>query len=147
MNSVFSSDEISDSFWSPAMNRSSSEWAFERYLEELSDPVTETNPRPPFANSLTASAVSSTSVGSQSSTTKQPDGDDDVVEIKKPDFQDQHHYPNHQIHFSHPPPLDHSPSVPVDSDQYRAFLKTKLDLACAAVALARVYISRFLFLC
>lgn len=31
-----------------------------------------------------------------------------------------------------------SPSVPVDSEEYREFLKSKLHLACAAVAMKRV---------
>lgn len=142
MNSVFSLDEISDSdsFWLTAMNRSSSEWALERFLQELSGP--ETSHRPPFTNLLTASSVPSSSVGSQSSTTKPQDSEDGAVEIKKSDFQNQHH-PNHH---SHPPPLGGPSSVPVDSDHYRTFLKIQLDLACAAAACARVYTSLLLFL-
>ncbi|KAK9282354.1 hypothetical protein L1049_005271 [Liquidambar formosana] len=41
MDTAFSVDEISDPLWSasaPAMNRSSSEWAFERFLEETLKP-------------------------------------------------------------------------------------------------------------
>ncbi|PON95010.1 Basic-leucine zipper transcription factor [Trema orientale] len=132
MNSVFSVDEISDPYWSssPAMNRSASEWALERFLEEFSTPTTSTASHRPTLPATTA--VASPSVASQSSTSKFPEGDDEVVEIKKPDNQRHHH--------RYPPSSDSSsavPMLPLDSDQYREFLKNQLDLACAAVALTR----------
>lgn len=137
MNSVFSVDEISDQYWStsPAMNRSASEWALERFLEEFSTPTTATatnhrSPAPVTAP-MTVSSVASPSVASQSSTSKFPEGDDEVVEIKKPENR------NHL----QPPSSDSSSAGPVlriDSDQYHQFLKNQLDLACAAVALSRV---------
>lgn len=122
MNSVFSVDEMSDGLWSstPVMNRSSSEWALERFLEEFSSPAV--TPRPPMADPLAVPSVASPSVASQSSTSKRYDGDDEVVEIKKPDNR-------------HDPA---SSTTAIDSDQYREFLKNQLDLACAAVALTRV---------
>ncbi|KAM6565223.1 hypothetical protein CsatB_025221 [Cannabis sativa] len=128
MNSVFSIDDISDSYWStsPAMNRSASEWALERFLEEFSTPTTATlNHRP---HPMTA-PTSSPSLLSQSSSSKFPEADDEVVEIKKPE--------NHRHHL---PSSDASSTVtmlPGDSDSYREFLKNQLDLACAAVALTR----------
>ncbi|XP_015891498.2 light-inducible protein CPRF2 isoform X2 [Ziziphus jujuba] len=123
MHSVFSVDDISDTFWAsnPAMNRSASEWAFERFLEEFSSPAA--TPRTPLPDSLPASSVASSSVASESSTSKRQDRGDEVVEIKKHD------------HLS--PPLNPSSTALTDSDQYRAFLKNRLDLACAAVALTR----------
>ncbi|KAL5561804.1 hypothetical protein UlMin_031551 [Ulmus minor] len=137
MNSIFSVDEISESYWSSSseMNRSASEWAFEKFLEEFSTPTTTTTtPRPPVADSLTISSVPASSVASQSSTTKRQDGDDEVVEIKKPE--------NLLSNNPRPPPsLDPSPSVRPNSDQYREFLKNQLDLACAAVALTRESLS------
>jgi hypothetical protein len=103
MDRVFSVDDISDQFWSSPpdhlpesngensskmMNRSSSEWAFQRFLQEADK--------------------------------------EDVVEIK---YQD------------HPPvtaPVVIScvapPNVPIDSEEYQVFLKSRLNLACAAVA-------------
>lgn len=129
MHSVFSVDDISDAFWAsnPTMNRSASEWALERFLEEFSAPAA--TPRTPLPDSLTESSLASSSAASQSSTSKRQDGDDEVVEIKKPDR-----------HQRLPPPLNPSSTALTDYDQYRTFLKNQLDLACAAVALTRVYI-------
>ncbi|KAG6418113.1 hypothetical protein SASPL_120312 [Salvia splendens] len=114
MDSVFSVDDISDGFWSPhappvflqddadveplsssaaaGMNRSSSEWAFQRYLQEATSPdhVITTLPA------------------------------DDIVKIKA-----NHHQP------PAPPPLN----IPTDQDEYQEFLKSRLELACAAFAL------------
>ncbi|XP_062080917.1 light-inducible protein CPRF2 [Humulus lupulus] len=123
MNSVFSIDDISDPYWStsPAMNRSASEWALERFLEEFSTPTTATlNHRP---HPMTV--ATSPSLVSQSSTSKFPEADDEVVEIKKPE--------NHRHHL----PSSDATMLPGDSDSYREFLKNQLDLACAAVALTR----------
>ncbi|CAH8272534.1 unnamed protein product [Arabidopsis lyrata] len=85
MEKVFSDEEISGNHhWSvngtTAMNRSASEWAFHRFIQESS-----------AGESTTACGVS----------------------VSSP------------------------PNVPVDSDEYRAFLKSKLNLACAAVAMKR----------
>lgn len=70
------------------MNRSSSEWAFQRFLQEV-----------------TAAAAT-------------PLPNADVIDIKS----------NH--HFSPPPP----PKIPSDTEEYQTFLKSRLELACAAVA-------------
>ncbi|ESQ32317.1 hypothetical protein EUTSA_v10004611mg [Eutrema salsugineum] len=93
MEKVFSVEEFSGNLlWSElakeadgttAMNRSDSEWAFHRFIQESSA----------AGEATTASGVS----------------------------------------VSGPP----SPSVPVDSEEYREFLKNKLNLACAAVAMKR----------
>ncbi|KAG2305521.1 hypothetical protein Bca4012_059588 [Brassica carinata] len=86
MEKTLSVEEISGNhLWSElaketnGMNRSDSEWAFQRFIQESSA------------------------------------GEEAGVSV------------------SGPP----SPSVPVDSDEYREFLKSKLNLACAAVALKR----------
>ncbi|KAG9159541.1 hypothetical protein Leryth_026135 [Lithospermum erythrorhizon] len=86
MDKVFSVENMSDQFWSshPTLNRSSSEWAFQRFLRE---------------------AVTATS---RKHVTPDPD--------------------------PHP---GSGPGIPVDSEEYQAFLKNKLDLACKAVALTR----------
>ncbi|KAG7556846.1 Basic-leucine zipper domain [Arabidopsis suecica] len=90
MEKVFSDEEISGNHhWSvngtTAMNRSASEWAFQRFIQESS--------------AATDDGESTTACG---------------VSVSSP------------------------PNVPVDSDEYRAFLKSKLNLACAAVAMKRV---------
>ncbi|CAE6125772.1 unnamed protein product [Arabidopsis arenosa] len=89
MEKVFSDEEISGNHhWSvngtTAMNRSASEWAFQRFIQESS--------------AATDDGESTTACG---------------VSVSSP------------------------PNVPVDSDEYRAFLKSKLNLACAAVAMKR----------
>ena len=126
-HSAFPADEISDisdTFWasSPSlpMNRSASEWAFEQFLEEV---VSAPPPPPPPA------------VFANSSTSKREEADEEVVEIKKPDRVLQH------LNCPPPPPSDPPSAAPIDSDQYREFLKSKFDLACAAVALTRVITS------
>ncbi|XP_058086769.1 light-inducible protein CPRF2-like isoform X2 [Magnolia sinica] len=128
MDRVFSVDGISESLWSPphssqairiaeaagggggrakkedtmaTMNRSSSEWAFQRFLQEASISQIQSPPPPPTRGSV--------------------DDDDEVVEIKEP-----------------PPPSDPSHDAPVESDDYQQMLKRRLELACAAVAMARV---------
>lgn len=73
------------------MNRSSSEWAFQRFLQE-------------------ATAAAAT-----------PLPNDDVIDIMS----------NH--HFIPPSPS----KIPLDTEEYQTFLKSRLELACAAVALTR----------
>lgn len=127
-------DEITDSFWAPSpapsaadvaagagasrgpMNRSPSEWFFEKFLEEaairgsssLSSTKVAGNPSPNPDSNPNASVSSKGGV------------DDDVVEIKRPLLQEGD------------PPTD------VDPGEYAALLKKKLDMYCAAVAMPRV---------
>lgn len=138
MHSAFPADEIadiSDTFWasSPSlpMNRSESEWAFEQFLEE----VVSAPPAATLANTdqLTVSSVAS----AHSSTSKREEADEEVVEIKKPDRLQQ---PQQHLNCPLPPPPSTAPI-----DQYRELLKSKLDLACAAVALTRVITTLSLF--
>ncbi|KAL5712428.1 hypothetical protein ACHQM5_014603 [Ranunculus cassubicifolius] len=114
MDRVFSVEEISNPFWQspsssssmvedPKMNRSASEWAFQRFLEELPSPST-------------------------SSVTIQANGEKDVVEIKKLLPVVNPNLPNQ---------VDVPPNVPIGSDEYQAYLKRNLELACAAVAMSR----------
>ncbi|KAJ6920574.1 hypothetical protein NC651_014226 [Populus alba x Populus x berolinensis] len=125
MNSVFSVDDFSGPFWpspppsppstAPAMNRSESEWALEKFLLEVS-----------AASVSSDTNIAAPSALSQSSTSSIPpeNGEDEVVEITK--------HPN-----PHPQPLGRNLTNPIDSDEYRAFLKSKLDRACTAVAMSR----------
>ncbi|XP_010274217.1 PREDICTED: light-inducible protein CPRF2 isoform X2 [Nelumbo nucifera] len=139
MDRVFSVGDISDQFWPPPpvasppppahsstaqqgedfkMNRSSSEWAFQRFLQEASS-VAATSP----PSATAASSVPPPFSSAKTSERPAVGGDDEVVEIEK----------------SQPPPTlsDPSPSVPIDSEEYQAYLKSRLNLACAAVALSR----------
>ncbi|RVW96084.1 Light-inducible protein CPRF2 [Vitis vinifera] len=130
MDRVFSVDEIPEQFWasppssskepSSQMNRSASEWAFQRFLQESSSP--------PSSSSVSASG---------------PSAENDVVELKVP-IDDPKPTP------APPAPatsLDPPPNVPIDSEEYQAFLKSRLNLACAAVALSRQTIWSLEFPC
>uniref|UniRef100_A0A6M2F5K2 BZIP domain-containing protein n=1 Tax=Populus davidiana TaxID=266767 RepID=A0A6M2F5K2_9ROSI len=137
MNSVFSVDDFSDPFWlspppppsstDPKMNRSESEWAFENFLKEIAS----------VPSSASETHTAAPSVLSQSSTSSIPpdNGEDEVVEITKHPIH--HHHHQHPIPNPHPQPLDRNLTAPIDSEEYRALLKSKLDLACAAVAMSR----------
>ncbi|XP_023004856.1 light-inducible protein CPRF2-like isoform X2 [Cucurbita maxima] len=149
MHTFFSSEDLLDSsFWSSppppsssppshspfrspepslAMNGSLSEWALERFLEEVSSFPVNSYPST-TSNRVTVSPVDVASPASQSSTSKR-DEDDEIVEIKKADCDHDRSQPI--------PSLDPSKMVRSDSDRYRMFLKNQLDMACAAVARSR----------
>ena len=142
MNSVFSVDDFSDPFWqspppppppatAPAMNRSESEWALEMLLQEVSGVSVS-------SSSASETHTAAPSVLSQSSTSSIPpeNGEDEVVEITKHPIHHHHHHHHHPN--PNPQPLDPNLMAPTDSEEYRAFLKSKLDLACAAVAMSMV---------
>ncbi|XP_060218185.1 light-inducible protein CPRF2 isoform X1 [Lycium barbarum] len=146
MDRVFSvDDDMSNHFWSSApppptadsptssaaaaansyskmmMNRSSSEWAFQRFLQEAAGTTT-----PTMASSSSSSHHN------------------DVVEIKDENLSSTPNNNNNNLDSSSTalnskqattsfPPQN----IPTDSEEYQAFLKSRLDLACAAVALSR----------
>ncbi|EEF31109.1 light-inducible protein CPRF2 [Ricinus communis] len=151
MDRVFSVDGISEQFWSPPLpppppsssssaedsskkiNRSASEWAFQRFLQE-------------------ANSVASTTDSSSSSDVVVRDNhktsDDAVVEIKD-NKNNTNKYNDSSVSSANaqisngrcaPPPFNAAappPNIPADSEDYQAFLKSKLNLACAAVAQSR----------
>jgi len=148
MDRVFSvDDDIGDHFWSTPptaelgvdsptsaataaisyskmMNRSSSEWAFQRFLQEAAGTTTSSPPLPP-------------TMASSSSSSHQ----NDVVEIKDENLSTPNLNSSTALNskpaatsFASAPPQN----IPVDAEEYQAFLKNRLDLACAAVALTRV---------
>ncbi|NP_001312947.1 light-inducible protein CPRF2-like [Nicotiana tabacum] len=147
MERVFSmEDDIGDHFWSTPptadlgvdsptaaaavsyskmMNRSSSEWAFQRFLQEATAAGTSTS-SPPQPPTMTASSSSSSH-------------QNDVVEIKDENLSIPNLNPSTALNskpassFGLAPP----PNIAVDSEEYQAFLKSQLHLACAAVALTR----------
>ncbi|KAI7740576.1 hypothetical protein M8C21_033282 [Ambrosia artemisiifolia] len=149
MDRMFSVDDIAGHFWSPppaeaaaaadedessssssvsknnnrsTMNRSMSEWQFQCFLQE---------------NSLPNESLSSG-----------PTHKDVVVEIKdqdeQQDFQDKDHKKESCGEGATTTTTTTSfgggsgvVNVPVDSEEYQAYLKSRLNLACAAVALTR----------
>ena len=123
MNRVFPVDEIADSFWSGTggnissgpMTRSESEWALMNFVEQC----TESEIPPPE----TPAAISADVVSPVESSSSKPDELDELLHLPSNPF----------------------PMAAVDSDEYRAFLKSKLDLACAAVA-QRVSLSLYTFI-
>lgn len=158
MDRMFSVDDIAGHFWSPSpaagaadedessssssaskrkstpamMNRSMSEWQFQRFLQEASAPPESTSSRP-----------------------------NEVVEIKDQDELREKNQPSSTTTAT----LKNNesgrttgsatgggaaattsfgasiaggpPNVPIDSEEYQAYLKSRLNLACAAVALTR----------
>ncbi|XP_010515998.1 PREDICTED: basic leucine zipper 25-like [Camelina sativa] len=150
MHIVFSVDDLTESFWpvpppapspgsapAPApshnmadgMTRSQSEWAFHRLLNELSgsDSSATTN----------ATERSLPPVQSLSRVEETVDETEDVVEIQKPQSHHRLHSDDQGNRNRAPSsdPLDSSAGGGVDPNQYHAILKSKLELACAAVAL------------
>ncbi|GFS38134.1 hypothetical protein Acr_00g0055930 [Actinidia rufa] len=120
------------------MNRSSSEWAFQRFLQEAHNTTTTnnnnnnaaSNSSPPPSSSFSASACVRGVPGALPAERH----DDCAVEIKdhQPQLHRQNENPNPTMSINLTPP-----NVPVDSEEYQAFLKSRLKLACAAVALTR----------
>lgn len=105
------------------MSRSPSEWFFEKFLEEAA--VAESpNPDPNPSNPCASTAVSSNLSSSKG-------GDDEVVEIKKPQV---------PAVGAMPAASSSDPTADVDPSKYAAILKHKLDMYCHAVARARVKI-------
>ncbi|KAJ4955054.1 hypothetical protein NE237_011837 [Protea cynaroides] len=163
MDRVFSVEELPDPFWpapapapAPAptalpphssmrsdqehnkkMNRSYSEWAFQAFLQEAS--ASENSPSPASSSAVVAANPSPSVVlpspfvscpKSSSKRASDPgrEREDDVIEIKDPPPPP-----------PPPPKLSNSspPNVPIDSEEYQNFLKNRLKLTCAAVALTR----------
>ncbi|XP_047337321.1 light-inducible protein CPRF2 [Impatiens glandulifera] len=137
MDRVFSVDDMAEQFWtSPApasvrriaadeitspstaaaMNRSLSVWAFEKFIQEANHKQSESSPP---SSSLSVS-------GSGESSLSRPE----IESVKKNDR-------NHSTSISVLPEKGLSPNIPMDSEDYHAFLESRLNLACAAVAMTR----------
>ncbi|XP_039043558.1 light-inducible protein CPRF2-like isoform X2 [Hibiscus syriacus] len=128
MNSLFSVDDFSDLLWAASasgaaagMNRSQSEWALEKFLEEFSGAGVAI---PGSRAGENLNGPSSAAPQPSDSKSENVEGDGSVVEIK-------------ELNNHNPPASDSTPIVPIDSDEYIAILKNKLHQACAAVALSR----------
>lgn len=134
------------------MNRSSSEWAFQRFLREASamNESQSTPPRsmPPLSSSSSSGAV----VASSQDVVGIKQGTRDCKIDSRTD-RNKNNGSNHNQSSSSSKDVEAGassfgvgggggppPNVPVDSGDYQAFLKSRLDLACAAFALSRVFI-------
>ncbi|KAK6915418.1 hypothetical protein RJ641_020535 [Dillenia turbinata] len=110
-----------DSSLSSAMNRSPSEWAFQRFLEEVVAETSYTTSPPPSETTAPVDLPSNPTVDPDSKLLRSDGGglaNNDVIEIK-----------DRQSH--------ENMKIAVDSEEYQAFLRSRLDLACAAVARSR----------
>ncbi|XP_019187423.1 PREDICTED: light-inducible protein CPRF2 [Ipomoea nil] len=171
MDRVFSVEDIADQFWSPppvrlsqaadldidssasskVMNRSSSEWAFQRFLQEAS-----ANSSPAAVAAVDQAAAPPSSVAAASSATSsshsQKSLPSDVVEIQggrlDADRKSDYGYKSSGKEVETVTATTTAKTttslgsgaasdIPIDSEDYQAFLKKRLDLACAAVALTR----------
>lgn len=153
MDRVFSVDGIANQFWpssarppqpgtsaasaskcsdeSSKMNRSESEWAFQRFLQETN--VSESSSSPPQSSSSNAGADYRNGVVVEANNTQQQN-----VNAKSGS--------NTTAPYDAAATAAAPPNIPVDSEEYQAFLKSKLNLACAAVAMSRVsYLFIYLF--
>ncbi|XP_041018491.1 light-inducible protein CPRF2-like [Juglans microcarpa x Juglans regia] len=166
MDRVFSVEEISDQFWSAPlrpppppphsqsrppssgsvsldessrMNRSESEWAFQRFLqlEAASNAETQTETKTETSSAVQPNKDVVVEIGDDEGNTKNANNisnQNNIIRNKSPtstastsSFGESCTAP-----FNAPPP-----NIPIDSDEYQDFLKSKLNLACAAVALTR----------
>lgn len=127
MDRVFSVDDISDHFWPPppipvsGANTSSqmSRSASEWAFQRFIQEASASAPSPPSSSS--PADVVFVEIDDQPKPTPPPPSHGGVL------------------------PSDPGP-VALDSEEYQAFLKSKLNLACAAVAMTRVFLSPFFLL-
>lgn len=149
MERVFPVEEVTDSFWassssSPhsaagssdpkAINRSPSEWAFQRFLREAVVPPD--SPSPSVVSTAAAANANVRSSASSCYRREKGGGDDEPVETKVPPPPP----PPPGVHL--PPQLANGgappvSNIPLNSDRYPEYLKEQLNLACA-FALSRV---------
>nr|GMD01316.1 light-inducible protein CPRF2 [Ipomoea batatas] len=135
------------------MNRSSSEWAFQRFLQEASVVDHSSSPLPPVSSSAAVAVAAASSTSISQSEQVPPD---EFLEIKQ-----QNLAPNRnssfRLHNSGTATAaatnskststnvtsfgsTHASDIPDNSEKYQAFLKSRLDLACAAVASRAKYL-------
>ncbi|XP_022143177.1 light-inducible protein CPRF2 isoform X2 [Momordica charantia] len=146
MDRVFSVGEISDQYWSsqtaaappppsrpPAMaadvgskmNRSASEWAFQRFLQE-------TSASPPHSSAPDHGEVIEIKDSALNQSQKLNANHDRISNCNSGSI-----YTNAAPTTTADNGAAAPPNIPIDSEEYQAFLKSKLHLACAAVALKR----------
>ncbi|KAK4766703.1 hypothetical protein SAY87_008345 [Trapa incisa] len=138
MDRVFSADEMSDQFWSPRlpktggeMNRSESEWNFQRFLQAHASPKAKGEASdPPTAGGR---GVDNDAFEIKDSR-RGCDGESGVIRSGTNNAVDSACNNDNNISSSR---IVGATDIPVNSEEYQAYLKSKLDLACAAVAMSR----------
>lgn len=135
MDRVFSVGEISEQFWSnppdasSKMNRSESEWAFQRFLQEAQQPTSSGDSKNDSVVEIKSAHISNNNNNNNNNTDNQNDnvkaggGGGNVSKAATSALS-----------------FDGTQNL----EDYQAVLKSKLNLACAAVALSRV---SFFFFC
>ncbi|KAH9687868.1 bZIP transcription factor RISBZ2 [Citrus sinensis] len=133
MDRVFSVGEISEQFWSnppdasSKMNRSESEWAFQRFLQEAQQPTSSGDSKNDSVVEIKSAHISNNNNNNNNNTDNQNDnvkaggGGGNVSKAATSALS-----------------FDGTQNL----EDYQAVLKSKLNLACAAVALSRASCAR-----
>ncbi|GMY20881.1 light-inducible protein CPRF2-like isoform X2 [Fagus crenata] len=167
MDRVFSVDEISDQFWSPEtpstphppppqppqptttgsgtgqqqdesskiMNRSESEWAFQRFLQlEVVSESETTSSSSAQQNGVVVLDTTTTNNNNNNNNNNNTNTNGNTASTTSfTSKMKSNNETSTTASFNAAP----SPNISIDSEEYQAFLKSKLNLACAAVALSR----------
>ncbi|KAG6588319.1 Light-inducible protein CPRF2, partial [Cucurbita argyrosperma subsp. sororia] len=144
MDRVFSVDGIADQFLSSPpravptepeesskLNRSASEWSFRRFLQEASVSDSSTTPPPPPASPSPDDQSENKESGENANQILQKQSNrNEICSSSSATSRTEKSKAAESVKIG-------PPCVPPDSGDYQAFLKSKLNLACAAVALCR----------
>ncbi|KAG7020881.1 Light-inducible protein CPRF2 [Cucurbita argyrosperma subsp. argyrosperma] len=145
MDRVFSVDGIADQFLSSPpravptepeesskLNRSASEWSFRRFLQEASVSDSSTTPPPPPASPSPDDQSENKESGENANQILQKQSNrNEICSSSSATSRTEKSKAAESVKIG-------PPCVPPDSGDYQAFLKSKLNLACAAVALCRI---------
>ncbi|XP_023529859.1 light-inducible protein CPRF2-like isoform X2 [Cucurbita pepo subsp. pepo] len=145
MDRVFSVDGIADQFLSSPpravptepeesskLNRSASEWSFRRFLQEASVSDSSTSPPPPPASPSPDDRSENKESGENANQILQKQSNrNEICSSSSATSRMEKIKAAESVKIG-------PPCVPSDSGDYQALLKSKLNLACAAVALCRV---------
>lgn len=112
------------------MNRSESEWAFQRFLQEASAATFDDNTPNSSADKTDVVHINGYGYSNNNATSKSCDNNykENVMPLS-----------NGACATAASSSLGAPADIPVESEDYHAFLKSKLNMACAAVALSRAY--------
>ncbi|XP_023002073.1 light-inducible protein CPRF2-like isoform X1 [Cucurbita maxima] len=144
MDRVFSVDGIADQFLSSPpravptepeesskLNRSASEWSFRRFLQEASVSDSSTSPPPPPASPSPDDRSENKESGENANQILQKQSNrNEICSSSSATSRMEKSKAAESVKIG-------PPCVPPNSGDYQAFLKSKLNLACAAVALCR----------
>ncbi|KAG6773373.1 hypothetical protein POTOM_020647 [Populus tomentosa] len=112
------------------MNRSESEWAFQRFLQEASAATFDDNTPNSSADKTDVVHINDYGYSNNNATSKSCDNNYKENAMPLSDG---------ACATAASSSLGAPADIPVESEDYHAFLKSKLNMACAAVALSRAY--------